>query len=217
MKAGFGMADGGWPAVAIGELVEPVKTWNPSRAPSDDIFNYIDLSAVDQDTKRIIGARQVSCCEAPSRTRQLVIYGDVLVSTVRPNLNSVARVPVELDGATVSTGFCVLRPRALKLDGSYLFHWTKTALFVTNMSNKATGANYPAVSERAVFDSQIPLPPLAEQRRIATILDAAEALREKRRQSLAKLEILTQAIFLDKFGDPSSSTKDWRSSFFKDF
>jgi type I restriction enzyme, S subunit len=204
------MADGGWPTVAIGELVEPIKTWNPSRAPSDDIFNYIDLSAVDQDTKRIIGARQVSCYEAPSRARQLVIYGDVLVSTVRPNLNSVARVPVELDGATASTGFCVLRPRALKLDGNYLFHWTKTTLFLTNMSNKATGANYPAVSDRAVFDSQIPLPSLAEQKRTAAILDAAEALREKRRQSLAKLDTLIQALFLDLFGDPIETPRRFK-------
>src|SRR5207253_8040145 len=49
----------------------------------------------------------------------------------------------------------------------------------------------------------IPLPPLAEQRRIAEVLDRAEALRAKRRAALAKLDSLTQSIFLDLFGDPA--------------
>lgn len=106
-----------WKTVALGDLVEPAKTWNPLRSPSDEVFDYIDLSAVDQEAKLIIGAREVSCDEAPSRARQLVARGDVLVSTVRPNLNGVARVPDQLDGATASTGFCVLRARESKFDG----------------------------------------------------------------------------------------------------
>ena len=50
---------------------------------------------------------------------------------------------------------------------------------------------------------QIPLPPLAEQKRIAGILDAADALRAKRREALAQLDTLLQSTFLDMFGDPS--------------
>jgi type I restriction enzyme S subunit len=56
---------------------------------------------------------------------------------------------------------------------------------------------------------QIPLPPLAEQRRIAEVLDRAEALRAKRRAALAQLDDLTQAIFLDLFGDPVTNPKGW--------
>jgi type I restriction enzyme S subunit len=186
-----------WKTIALGELVEPAKTWNPSRSPSDEVFDYIDVSAIDQDAKLIIGAREVSCAEAPSRARQLVARGDVLVSTVRPNLNGVARVPDQLDGATASTGFCVLRAREPKLDGGYLFHWVKSPSFVADMVNKATGASYPAVSDRILFDSRIPLPPLAEQRRIADVLDRAEVLRTKRRSALAQLNSLTQSLFLD--------------------
>jgi type I restriction enzyme S subunit len=53
----------------------------------------------------------------------------------------------------------------------------------------------------------IPLPPLPEQRRIAEVLDRAEALRTKRRAALAQLDTLTQSIFLDLFGDPISNPK----------
>ena len=59
---------------------------------------------------------------------------------------------------------------------------------------------------------EIPLPPLAEQRRIAEVLDRAEALRAKRRAALAQLDSLTQSIFLDLFGDPVANPKSGRRS-----
>ena len=56
---------------------------------------------------------------------------------------------------------------------------------------------------------QIPLPPLAEQKRIAGILDAADVLRAKRRESLAQLDTLLQSTFLDMFGDPVTNPMGW--------
>ena len=68
--------------------------------------------------------------------------------------------------------------------------------------------NQAAVNRDALLAMQIPLPPLPEQRRIAEILDKADALRAKRRAVLAHLDILTQSFFLDMFGDPAAS--GWR-------
>ncbi len=56
---------------------------------------------------------------------------------------------------------------------------------------------------------KIPLPPLAEQKRIAAILDAADVLRAKRRESLAQLDTLLQSTFLDIFGDPVTNPMRW--------
>jgi len=122
------------------------------------------------------------------------------VSTVRPNLNAVAVVPPELDGATASTGFTVLRPSE-ELDGRFLFHWVQSPPFINDMVRKATGASYPAVSDRIVKESELPAPPLPEQRRIATVLDHADAIRAKRRQVLSHLDALTQSVFQDMLGD----------------
>ncbi len=183
--------------VALGDLVDAVSSWNPSRKP-DNAFTYIDLSAVDSASKAVKGPVAVLGAEAPSRARQIVATRDVLVSTVRPNLNAVAVVPAALDGATASTGFTVLRP-GRHLDGRYLFHWVRCPSFIGDMVRKATGASYPAVSDRIVKESLIPLPPLPEQRRIAAILDHADALRARRRQVLAHLDALTQSIFHDMF------------------
>jgi type I restriction enzyme S subunit len=60
-----------------------------------------------------------------------------------------------------------------------------------------------------VEELEIPLPPLAEQRRIADVLDRAEALRAKRRAALTHLDSLTQSLFLDLFGDPVTNPKGW--------
>lgn len=187
--------------VALGEVTLRVRSWNPARTAPDKILTYIDLSAVDNQTKTIGTVQEIAGAEAPSRARQLVAIGDILVSTVRPNLNGVARVSSDLDGATASTGFCVLRVDPTKLDRNYLYHWVTGAQFVDDMIRKATGASYPAVSDRIIGESQIPLPPLPEQRRIAGILDQADALRRLRRQSLSRLSALGQAIFEERFGD----------------
>src|SRR5690606_5158191 len=56
---------------------------------------------------------------------------------------------------------------------------------------------------------EIPLPPLPEQRRIAQILDKADALRAKRRAALGRLDTLTRSTFLDMFGDPVVNNKSW--------
>lgn len=195
--------------VAIGKLVEAAKKWNPLQEAPTSVISYVDISSVDKDEKKITSVTEVIGSEAPSRARQLIRKGDVLVSTVRPNLNGVAYVPAEIDGATASTGYCVLRPKNGKLDSRYLFHWVRTPFFVDSMTLQAIGASYPAVTDKIVKQSQIPLPLLSEQRRIAAILDKADALRQQRRATLNKLDDLLQSIFLDMFGDPVTNPKGW--------
>ena len=195
--------------VSIGDVVVKASTWNPVRDAADDEIAYIDLSAIDNATKAVNGFQSLAGRDAPSRARQLVQAGDILVSTVRPNLNGVARVPNELDGATASTGFCVLSPRSGKVDSSFLFHWVQSANFVDDMIRKATGASYPAVSDKIIFQSTIPLPPLDEQKRIAAVLDQADELRRKRQRAIDRLNQLGQAIFFEMFGDATTNPVGW--------
>ena len=191
----------------IADLVTRVDSSGP---PRDQLkFVYIDLSSVDAAGKSIDKSKTIAIDNAPSRARQVVRAGDVLVSTVRPNLNGVARVPERFDRAIASTGFCVLRSRPAVIDPQYLFNWVRSPVFVKNMTRLATGASYPAVSDAIVKASSIPLPPLPEQRRIAAILDQADELRAKRRSALALLDELADSIFIDMFGDPAMNPRDW--------
>lgn len=197
-----------WPEVELSTVTDKCDTWNPN-IQSAGSFDYIDISSVNKDEKVIDGVETIDCMEAPSRARQLVRRNDVIVSTVRPNLNGVALVRDEHDGMTASTGFSVLRPCQTKIDSGYLFYWVRSPEFVQRMIDVSTGANYPAVSDTNVRRSTIPLPPLAEQKRIARILDQADALRVKRRETIKQLDTLVQSVFLDMFGDPVTNPKGW--------
>lgn len=203
-----------WPLANIGDYTTKVENWNPASSADQHLFSYIDLSSVDKEKKEI-DLQQISeilTSEAPSRARQLVQAGDILVATVRPNLNGVAVVPDILDGATASTGYCVLRPDETRLHGRYLFHWTKSQQFINDMMSKAIGANYPAVSDRIVKESKFPLPPLEEQNRIAAILDKADVIRRKRQQAIQLADDFLRSVFLDMFGDPVINPKRWEKA-----
>jgi type I restriction enzyme S subunit len=186
----------------IGRYVLPISNWNPRKDCQAASFRYVDLSSVDQDTKTIAANGEMPTSDAPSRARQLLRAGDVIVSTVRPNLNGVASVPADLDGATGSTGFCVLRADPDRLDPRYLLHWVRTPQFVSDMTKKATGQSYPAVSDRIVKESLIPLPTVEKQKRIAAVLDQADELSWLRQKSVERLRDLGQSLFDEMFGEP---------------
>ena len=99
----------GWDAATIADVCEPAELRDPRQDPASK-FHYVDISGIDRTCKAIAEHRTLSGADAPSRARKAIRKGDVLVSTVRPNLNAVAMVPAYLDGHIASTGFCVIRP-----------------------------------------------------------------------------------------------------------
>ena len=144
---------------------------------------------------------------APSRAKQLVFPGDILVSMVRPNLNAVALVPKISNNVLVaSTGYCVLRCLP-SVDTKYVFYFCQSSAFVDELVRQATGASYPAVTANIVRDCFIPLPSLDAQRHIAAILDKVTDLIAKRQAQLDKLDELVKARFVEMFGEPGTDQK----------
>ncbi|MBF0340447.1 MAG: restriction endonuclease subunit S [Magnetococcales bacterium] len=108
-----------------------------------------------------------------------------------------------------STEFHVLRPGTY-MDARYLFHMVWNPRFRFVASKKMAGAaGQKRVPVDAVREYKIPLPPLPEQKRIAAILDKADAIRRKRRQALALADQFLRAVFLEMFGDPVTNPKGW--------
>ena len=151
--------------VALGELAdEPVAQTGPT---SD--FVYIDISSIDRETKKISDPKPMALSQAPSRAKQVLKAGDVLVSMTRPNLNAVALVPAHLDGAIGSTGFHVLRSRWLNPD--FLVALVQTQSFIDAMSAAVQGALYPAVRPRDISAYTFAFQASAQQTRIVAKLE----------------------------------------------
>ena len=106
---------------------------------------------------------------------------------------------VDFEFAMGADGTKVLVPK-VESDTKYLYY----ALKAIEIRAAGYSRHYKFLKE-----TQIPLPPLPEQRRIAEILDKADTLQAKRREALAQLDALTQSIFLDMFGDPAMNPKGW--------
>lgn len=146
------------------------------------------------------------------RDDQFLIPGDMLVSSAN-SWNLVGKccwVP-SLPWRSTFGGFVsVLRPNPAKVDPRYLFRWfasDRTQTTVRSFGQQTT--NISNLNVERCLKLRLRLPPLPEQRRIAEILDKADALRAKRRAALAQLDTLTQSIFLDMFGDPATNPKGW--------
>jgi len=165
------------------------------------LIDYVDISSVDNTEKRIVSMQCISTKEAPSRAKQLLEVGDILVSMVRPNLNAVAMVEQQTDNLLVgSTGYCVLRCSDI-VDKRYVFYFCQSPYFVDDMTSQATGASYPAVSSGIVKSSTIPHHPIEMQKQIADRLDKVSELIALRKEQLAKLDQLVKSRFIELFGN----------------
>jgi type I restriction enzyme S subunit len=103
----------------------------------------------------------------------------------------------------------LLRPDPNVCDGRYLAAWLNAPRTKAKHLGSMGGAAIKRLTLAKIKGFRIPLPPLPEQKRIAAILDAADALRAKRRESIEQLDSLVQATFLEMFGDPMTNPKRW--------
>jgi type I restriction enzyme S subunit len=200
----------------LGDYVLPVRNGNPVSLLGESDFLYLDISSVDRELRAIVNPQVVRANQAPSRAKQETAENDVIISTVRPNLNTVAVVTNKHTGAIASTGFCVLRAMPGKLDARYLFHWISSEATVKQLVGLATGATYPAVSDKTIKSLSFAPPSFCEQQRIAAILDQADSIRRKRQNAIRLADEFLRATFIDMFGDSSSNPKNFEVGTIRD-
>ncbi len=104
-------------------------------------------------------------------------------------------------------GVAGLRPITNKLDKNYLWYFIQA--HKGQLEARGTGSTFKQVNRSHIEEWKIPLPPLKEQKRIAAILDKADALRRKRQQAIDLTDQLLRSVFLDMFGDPVTNPKGW--------
>ena len=191
----------GWAWAAIADVCLPVHKTDPRTTPNSQ-FEYIDISGIESGNGRIGQTKSLQGADAPSRARQLVRTGDVVLSTVRTYQRKVASVPAELDGAVASTGFSVLRP-ARDVDSQFMLYQALSCEFVSHLNRLQTGTSYPAVRDKDVRATRIRIAPSAEQKRIVAAIEELfsrlDAAGTTLRQSLTRLDALRSSALADAF------------------
>lgn len=200
----------GWEYKKLGEVCYPknkIQRATKCFDTSDKIF-YIDISSIDNTIQKMTDVISVTFGDAPSRAQQKVEYGDIIVSTVRPNLKNIAIIDRYESNLVASSGFCVLR-NTEHVERNYLYHYITSDLFTQHLMKLTTGANYPAVRDQDVRDSIIPIPPKSIQLAIVSELDKINELIRLKKEQLKDYDNLTQSIFYEMFGDPVENEKGW--------
>jgi type I restriction enzyme, S subunit len=201
---------GGWPSVRLEDACVRVTDGThqsprfeshgiPFLVISDIVSGEIDWSRVSKWVNEATYEANTARCR-PER-------GDVLYTAVG---SFGVAVPVEFDQRFMfQRHIAHIKPDPSRLHTRFLAHILNSPEMRAVAERVAKGVAQRTVTLGDLKSFEIPLPPLAEQRRIADILDKADAIRRKRKEAIALTEQLLRSTFLDMFGDPVTNPKGW--------
>lgn len=163
-------------------------------------FSYIDIGSIDNKHQKLNDQETfLSPEKASSRARKIVCQGDIIYSCVRPYLHNIAIIDRQFEKEPIaSTGFAVLAT----CDGvfnKYLFYYLVSPTFdeYANDGDNAKGIGYPAISDEKLYKGLVPLPPLAEQKRIVEKIEELMPLVERYGKAEERRKALNAALPAD--------------------
>ncbi|HHF0296462.1 TPA: restriction endonuclease subunit S [Pseudomonas aeruginosa] len=205
-----------WPISRLGEVISFIR--GVTFTPEDQVEPFSEGSTVVMRTKnvQVAGLDQSDLIAVPSgfvrRKEQALREGDILVSSANSweLVGKASYVPKLAYEATAGGFISIVRAKESRVDSRYLYHWV--ACPATQHKIRHCGRQTTNISNLDVGrfqDLEILLPPLPEQKRIAAILDKADAIRRKRQQAIQLADDFLRAVFLDMFGEPVTNPKGW--------
>jgi type I restriction enzyme S subunit len=197
----------GWMTASIEDLMERIIDYR-GKTPSKTDSGIPLITAKIIKEGRIGEPTEFIAHEtySPWMRRGLPQRGDVLITTEAP-LGEVAQIFNEK--VALAQRVILLRGKAEELNNSYLKYVLQSKDVQKQLITKSTGTTVLGIKQSELRKVLIPLPPLEEQRRIAAILDKADAVRRKRKEAIALTEELLRSAFLEMFGDPVTNPKGW--------
>jgi len=175
-----------WPMVRIKNVASVNKeTCDPHDIYGVRTFCYVDISAVENGTGLISFSQRVKGIDAPSRAKRVIRASDILLSTVRPNLQAFGYLDKVPPDVVASTGFAVLTPDPEKAMGRFIYYLLFSGPVMKQMLMKMGKGSYPSITQTDVEEIEIPVPPMAEQERIVAELEYYRKVIEGARQVLA--------------------------------
>lgn len=185
-----GKADGKYPFYKVGDISRNVLSGNRELKICE---NYIDDDTVTKIKGTLLPPQTVVFAkigEALRLNRRAITSHDCLVDNNAMGIKSDDSI----------------------IDSLYFYYF----MCNVDLQNYCESTTVPSVRKTRIAEIEIPLPPLAEQRRIAAVLDKVSDLIAKRREQLDKLDELVKARFVEMFGDPVSNPKGWNKGTIRD-
>jgi type I restriction enzyme S subunit len=161
--------------------------WNQQDLYSDT-FPYIEIGDINTETGEIENISYIKKENAPSRAKKIVRENDIIISLTRPNRGAISFIDQRKDGFIASTGFSVLRDLINDdIEKRYLFYSLRQDFSLTQMLQRSSGGNYPAIIQDELGKILIPIPPKPVQVRIIRIMDEAYARKKQNEEEAERL------------------------------
>lgn len=187
--------------VARGGSPRPIQQYLTDR---DDGINWIMIGDASDKSKYITRTKKRIIPEGITKSR-MVHTGDFLLS----NSMSFGRPYILKTSGCIHDGWLALSPKIDEINPDFFYYLLGSEKLYREFSKRASGAVVKNLNTSIVKSVQIPLPALNEQKRIATILDAADDLRQKTKALIAKYDELSQSLFIEMFGDTWTNPFKW--------
>lgn len=170
----------------------------------DEVFELYSIPAYDE------GEPEVCAGAAIGSSKKLVRPGDVLLSRIVPHIRRVWIVGPSKGIRQIASSEWIIY-RGDSFDAGYLRHWMLGDAFHRQMMQTLSGVGGSLMRARPELVNKIEYPAVdkSEQKRIAAILDKADAIRRKRQQAIQLADEFLRSVFLEMFGDPVLNPKGW--------
>lgn len=195
-----------WPLIAISDFCQTGSGTTPSRKKSEYFNGDIPWvkSGELRETNIIKTEEHVSQIALKETSLKIAPKGAILVAMYGATVGRVGRLSID---ACTNQAICHVVPDGNKACPNYVYYAIRSK--TKDLIRLGVGGAQPNISQQKIKSFKIPLPPLDEQKRIAAILDLADALRRLRQRAIDRLNTLGQSIFHEMFGDPITNSKGW--------
>jgi type I restriction enzyme S subunit len=209
-----------WERVALGSVCDlnPPKSEVTGISKNESV-SFVPMQEIAENQKEMNVASSRPFSEVATGSYTYFRNGDVLLAKVTPCFeNGKAGIANDLiNGIGFGSSELHTLRASDRISSDFIYRIVTSPHFRAYATPRMTGTGgLRRVPASAIASYEIPLPPLPEQKRIAAILDSADAIRTKRKAAIAMLDQLAQSVFLEMFGDPVKNEKGWESGTIRD-